>query len=229
MKQILLRSIYVVVAIPLMYLLAAAVLSRMVRQGEGVDVHYCDVWLVSNGVHVDVVLPTHTDFIDWRAYIAPEHTLRNDPTLPLIAFGWGDQGFYLNTPEWKDLRPGVAFRAAFGLSTSAMHTTYIHRPVPSERAHRFQVSREQYVNVVDYVLSGFAMGADGQPDLIDHSVRYNDRDAFYEGAGRYSMFTTCNSWTNSGLKAAGLPSCVWTPFEGGLMRLGRKHGFSEAP
>jgi hypothetical protein len=41
-----------------------------------------------------------------------------------LAFGWGDKGFYLNTPEWADLKVSTALNAAFGLSSSAIHSTF---------------------------------------------------------------------------------------------------------
>ncbi len=33
------------------------------------------------------------------------------------------------------------------------------------------------------------------------------------------MFSTCNEWVNKGLKATGLKSCLWTPFDTGLFLL----------
>ena len=45
---------------------------------------------------------------------------------------------------------------------------------------------------------------------------YGKNDAFYEATGRYSLFHTCNTWTNNALKIAGQKACVWTPFDTGI-------------
>ena len=40
--------------------------------------------------------------------------------------------------------------------------------------------------------------------------------ALYEAKGKYSLFYTCNTWANDGLKSAGLKACYWTVFKGGI-------------
>ena len=45
---------------------------------------------------------------------------------------------------------------------------------------------------------------------------YGNSDAFYDATGSYSLFHTCNSWTNNALKAAGMKASVWTPFDKGI-------------
>ena len=56
-----------------------------------------------------------------------ENTKSKDSTAEYLAFGWGDKGFYLDTPEWSDLKASTAFKAAFALGNSAMHTTFINQ------------------------------------------------------------------------------------------------------
>jgi hypothetical protein len=44
----------------------------------------------------------------------------------------------------------------------------------------------------------------------------SDNDAYYEAHMRYSLFHTCNTWINNGLKASQKKACLWTPTSGGI-------------
>lgn len=214
------------VVVLLLYLTVALIFSLIIIDQELNDEPEIEIWLHSNGVHVDVVVPAQNDTFDWYAVVAPSHTRSGSTDFSWLAFGWGDRGFYLNTPEWKDLRFSTAFKATLGLGKSAMHTTYHAQMTVSERTHRFMISRANYLTLCTFLKSGFETTEDGAFQPIGLHARYGQHDAFYAGNGRYSLFKTCNSWTNNALKSAGLPHCLWTPFEGGLMRLGRKHGLT---
>src|SRR5689334_21418732 len=68
------------------------------------------IYLLSNGVHSDLVVPVKTPLIDWSKIVKYKNTTGNDTTEDWVAFGWGDKGFYLQTPTWADLKFSVAFR-----------------------------------------------------------------------------------------------------------------------
>ena len=69
-----------------------------------------EIFVTSNGVHTDIVVPVSTSLIDWRDKI-PLHHFRNiDSSYRYLAFGWGDRRFYMETPEWDDLKPGCFSR-----------------------------------------------------------------------------------------------------------------------
>ncbi|HBO38902.1 MAG TPA: hypothetical protein DD638_09600, partial [Pasteurellaceae bacterium] len=57
------------------------------------------IYLLSNGVHTDLVMPSKTEQKDWTSVFAAENTLGGLPEQ-WIAVGWGDKGFYLETPTW---------------------------------------------------------------------------------------------------------------------------------
>src|SRR5688572_12434230 len=90
------------------------------------------IFIKSNGVHTDIVVPTKTSIINWRNFVLPENTRKKDSTCQYLAFGWGDKGFYLETPTWGDLKASTALNAAFGLSTTAIHTTYYSEVIPDK-------------------------------------------------------------------------------------------------
>ena len=156
---------------------------------------------------------------DWTKSIPYQDTKNKDTTSQYLAVGWGDKGFYLETPTWADLKVSTAVRAAFGLSTTALHTTYYKTMLESQDCRKIVISKKHYLQLVKYINSSFDMEQDGSPTLVQSDVRYGLSDAFYEAKGSYSLFTTCNTWANSALKSCGQKACVWTPFDTGIFAL----------
>jgi hypothetical protein len=64
--------------------------------------------------------------------------------------------------------------------------------------------------LVNYIEKSFQFSEGGLTICIPNKG-YWDFDAFYESKGKYSLFSTCNSWINGGLKESDLPACLWTP------------------
>ena len=69
------------------------------------------IYLLTNGVHLDIVVPKVSNYKDWREDLEINPFI--DTQVNLVAFGWGDRDFYLNTPEWSDLTFSTAFNALF--------------------------------------------------------------------------------------------------------------------
>ncbi|MBS1638048.1 MAG: TIGR02117 family protein [Bacteroidetes bacterium] len=175
-----------------------------------------DIFIESNGVHTDFVLPVQQHIVNWNRLFPYSDFEEVDSTCHYVSVGWGDKGFFLNTPEWKDLKASTAFNAAFGLSSTAMHITY-HKEAPVEGPSciRLKISRGQYYRLILYIYRSFQW-QHGKLMHIDHPG-YNRQDCFYEANGAYHMFKTCNVWTGNGLKNMGIRVGVWTPFQGGIM------------
>ena len=79
-----------------------------------IDEPKVDIFILSNGVHTDIVVPVKNDTFDWSKQIKFEHTKAKDSTAKYVAMGWGDRGFYLETPTWADLKASNALKAATG-------------------------------------------------------------------------------------------------------------------
>ncbi|GJM35271.1 MAG: hypothetical protein DHS20C18_42720 [Saprospiraceae bacterium] len=174
------------------------------------------IYILTNGVHTDIVMPTRNEHMDWSKKIKYTNTKSADSTHQYLAMGWGDKGFYLETPTWAELKPSVAFNAAFGLSTTAMHTTFYTSLTESETCKKIMISTKQYSKLIDYITNSFQQDANGHFIHIPTDATYGNADAFYEATGSYSMLHTCNSWANGGLKNSGLKSCLWTAFDTGI-------------
>jgi uncharacterized protein (TIGR02117 family) len=224
----------------LLYFACVGVLGAMRIKGENHTRSNADIiiYLRSNGIHTDVVLPALTPHKDWRArfpardFAAPKKPPKTpiplvleahlppdaNPRATHVAFGWGDQGFYFDTPEWRDLTAKVALNAVFGLGLSAMHVEYLPTPEVGERVKRITLSITQYQRLVDFLEAGFARNPDGSAQAYV-GYGYTLHDTFYVSGGAhrsFSMFKTCNEWVRQGLQHAGLTVPVWSPFPGAL-------------
>lgn len=187
----------------LLYLLSAWILSGISVEEKPNGIDEISMYILSNGVHTDLVMPTKSELIDWSQKIKFEHSRTADSTYKYVAMGWGDKGFYLETPTWGDLKTSTAFKAATGLSTTAMHVTYHKDMMISETCKLIKISKEEYAQLIYYIHSSFEQDKEGNYFKIDTDANYGDTDAFYEANGSYSMLTTCNTWANNGLKASG--------------------------
>lgn len=208
-----------IVGVAALYLGTAVVLSSIpVAKKDPHAPADVTVFLHTNGVHTDLVLPIKTAQIDWSRQLPFANIPSQDSTMRYIAFGWGDKGFYLDTPTWADLKFSTAFVAAFWLGSSAMHTTYYHKMAPGPETIPLHLSHTEYARLIAYIQRSFALDSAGRVQHIKgHS--YGQDDAFYEAHRVYSFAYTCNTWTNNGLKASGQRACLWTPSDKGIFRI----------
>lgn len=174
------------------------------------------VYLYSNGVHTDLVLPVRNREIDWSREIKFTNTPGKDSAMQYIAFGWGDKGFYMDTPTWAQLKVSTAVEAGLGLGGTAIHATYYKQMRVGADCKKLMLSRNQYQRLVKYIQGSFRLDANGHYMNIKTKDNYGRDDAFYQARGRYTIFYTCNTWTNEALKVCGQRACLWTVFERGL-------------
>lgn len=175
------------------------------------------IFIRSNGVHTDIVVPVKNEVMDWSQVVKYEYTESKDTTLSYASFGWGDKGFYLETPEWSDLKFSVAFKAMFHLGSSAMHVTFYKDIHTGEKCREIRISKAQYAQLVQYLKKSFRYDAQGNTiNIVTHNDGYGRDDAFYEATNVYDLFHTCNTWANSALKACGQKACLWTPLDKGI-------------
>ncbi|PTQ92968.1 uncharacterized protein (TIGR02117 family) [Mucilaginibacter yixingensis] len=203
-------------AFVLSYLFIAMVLSEIPVNRNHLKGHDIAIYILTNGDHTDVVLPVKTSLIDWSRQVKFAHTISQDTAFKYVALGWGDKGFYLNTPTWAQLKFSVAFKAATGLSTAAIHATFYKEMHESKRCVKIWIDKAQYQKMIAYINSSFILDKSGQPLNIKTNAQYGRNDAFYDAKRVYSIFYTCNTWANGALKAAGIRACLWTPFDRGI-------------
>ena len=197
------------------YVIAAFVLGALpvnasfVETTDGVP-----IYVRTNGVHAELILPTRAAGVDWSAEYPSSHMRSLSEPLEWVAFGWGDRGFFANTPTWSDLRPATALTALSGMGPGAMHVEYIESP-RSYKAREIRISREQYARLVAHIRASFKRDAAGQPKRAG-LPGYFGYDAFYDAQSGYRFWFTCNDWVRSALREAGVRAPIWSPFDTAL-------------
>lgn len=199
-------------ALPLLYLLAALMLGSVVREPpRAAAARDITVFLLDNGVHTDLALPLSNAVFDWTTVIDPADARQLYFPLDYVAFGWGDRAFYLETPQWRDMKVATAFKAVAGLGDTVIHATFLPQPRATPNSVAIDVSADEYRALAASIVASLQTDSTGRAQVIVGRA-YGDNDAFYAAHGSYSLFNTCNSWTNHRLKAAGLKHVFWTPF-----------------
>ncbi|MXN90446.1 TIGR02117 family protein [Flavobacterium sp. Sd200] len=199
----------------LIYILSVLALSRITvnsKPQQGGDVA---IYINSNGVHTDIVVPLKNNVKDWTKDVLYAHTTSKDSIAKYVAFGWGDKGFYLDTPEWSDLKASTAFKAAFYLGTSAMHTRFYKEMKEDDECVKIMITQQNYKDLVAFITESFQYD-EGKKMLWIQNHSYGRYDAFYEAMGCYSLFYTCNTWANNALKAAHQKAALWTVYDKGI-------------
>lgn len=175
-------------------------------------------YILTNGVHTDLVVPIKSAEIDWSQEIPFENTKSKRTDYNYLSVGWGDKGFYLDTPTWADLKVSTAVKAAFWLSESAMHCTFYEKMTEGEDCKKIMLTKSQYLALINFIKNKFDRDQNGKTMLIKTYAVYDTNDAFYDAKGSYSFLNTCNTWANDGLKAAGQKAAFWTPTDFGIFQ-----------
>lgn len=215
--KILIWSIVGIISFVVIYILAVLGLSRIpVNSDIAKPENGIEIYLLSNGVHTDIVVPVKSKVVDWSEKVQFQDTKAKDTTAKYLAFGWGDKGFYLNTPTWGDLKFFTAFNAASGMSTSAMHCTFYKRMKEGELCKKIIISDKQYEQLVTFIQNSFQTKHDKIMKIETDAV-YGKHDVFYEAKGSYNLFYTCNTWANNALKSANQKASLWTVYDKGIL------------
>jgi len=210
-------SIFILIIV--LYLIFAFIFSIIPVNRKADSSTDLDIYIKSNGVHLDIVLPLRNEIKDWTTDIWIAHEIIHRANF--VSFGWGDKLFYLNTPEWSDLTFRTAFIATFLKSPSALHIDYYEDLQIDDKCRMIPISREQYRTIVNFIEDSFLHDSSDNKILIK-GFQTTDYDCFYEAEKSYNLFNTCNTWTNKCLKKSGIKSCLWTPFDRGTLYHYRK-------
>lgn len=219
MKKMINYSLLIFLGIPIFYSLMAYLLGHLsINNDFKQDVKGIEIFVKSNGAHTDFIVPVKNEVYDWQTLASTDHTVAKDTNVHFVALGWGDKGFFLETPTWGDLKFSTAFKALFALSTSAMHVEFRSKaPKLSESCKSIKISPEQYQQLVNYVTNSFTKDSNGQVIPIANA-HYDKHDAFYEAKGSYHLFKTCNEWTRKGLSTAGVRCSCWSVMDESVLR-----------
>ncbi|MFM6945730.1 MAG: TIGR02117 family protein [Flavobacteriales bacterium] len=203
----------------LLYVLSAFLLSRISVEGKTKKNARIEIYLMKSGVHTDFVVPVKNDIKDWRTEFPLANTAFKDSLSTLLSIGWGDQNFYMNTPEWSDLTLKTAVTVPFGIGPSAIHATYYQQLLNDRPIIQLRLTTQQYKKLVRYIENALVRTKSGWQTVYIKATKpgvVTGNDAYYAAYGRYNLFSTCNTWVNNGLKACQQKACYWTAFAGGI-------------
>lgn len=175
-------------------------------------------FIKTNGMHTDIVVPVKSSYIDWSEKFPFGNTLAKRSDYQFVGIGWGDKGFYLDTPTWADLKFSTAVKATFWMGEAAVHTTFYDEIKTGDSVKSFTMTERQYKELIRFVDDSMDKDSNGQYINIKTDAVYGKDDAFYEAKGAYSFLFTCNTWSNKGLKIAGQKAALWTPTDFGIFR-----------
>ena len=176
-----------------------------------------DIYLSSNGMHTDFIVPTQNHLFNWAALIDSTPFEKDLTQFPYLGIGWGDWNFYIELDAWENLTPKLAARALLNpMTKTLMHvTSYEKLPTPERRVEKISITNQQYLSLCTFIKSGFELN-DQQGTQLLPSLGYAANDNFYEGTGSYHYFHTCNYWVNKGLKKIGVRTSLWSPIDRGM-------------
>ncbi len=216
------RLVAVLVIPPALYFGAAEVAMRWPVNGEVDPLEgSIDIYLRTNGPHVDIWVPAHWTAADgsrerWADILPSDYQTRIDGYLSI---GWGDRAFYTQVPTWDDLTIPVALKGALLPTESTMRvTSWGGPPFESGSVHLLAVDEEGYRGLCEYIRASIELGPDGRMQAIEFKGSEKAiEDRCFKARGSYHMLQTCNSWTNGALKAAGKKAAVWAPLPRGVL------------
>ena len=192
-----------------LYLVTAWVCSNIsTNPTSSVETEFYEIYVGTNGVHSDIILPI--ELLD-DSFKSLDYKTRPK----YIAFGWGDKGFYLNTPTWGDLTFSTAVNAVFLKSSTAMHVTEYNDI--DKNWKKVEIDSFQLLSLLNFIQNSFQFNSNNSVIKIT-SYSYGNNDTFYEAKGSYSCIRTCNSWTNEAMKKADIKTAIWTPFDWGILK-----------
>ena len=197
----------------LLYVVLAFLFSRVPSQPiafEGEKKH--TIYVHSNGVHLDIVLKRE----DLNQLLLTQLNLAESSGY--VSLGWGDKGFYLHTPEWKDLKFTTAFNAMFLPSSTAMHVTEYSKK--QKNWFLVKIGEEQLEILNTYISESFSVERNAILKIENPGNYKNDN--FYEANGSYHLVKTCNIWVSNALKRIGVKTSFWSPFDWGVLHFLKK-------
>jgi uncharacterized protein (TIGR02117 family) len=166
------------------------------------------IYVRSNGVHTDIVVPHIHLHHDWRSEFTQDESAL---WRRYIAFSWGDRGFFQETPRWRDLRASVAFVALSGLGSAAMRVEFTDTPILTDGDATLRLSEAQYRRLVESIRASFQRDGNGHM-LPAPTPSHAAGSRYFEATGSYSLLRTCNDWTRARLTEAGVRMPAWAPF-----------------
>ncbi len=200
-----------ILTLPFIYIVISMTLSYIpINSKNNNTVKDHTVYLSTNGIHLEIIIHKK----DLTPIILAGQVYNDQAQY--FSFGWGDKSFYVDTPTWDDFTILKGLEALFLISPSLLHVTRYTKTQKHWVA--LQIDSKQLKELNNYISATFRLDLNQEKMLLP-GLGYHKNDDFYEAMGSYTCFYTCNSWVNSALKQSGIKSCLWTPYDFGLLSM----------
>ena len=173
------------------------------------------VLVLAGPIHTDIAIPIDEATRERFGFLRAAGVPIDDPAARWLLFGWGGRAFYLETPTWRDLRPGPVARA-LTVDRAVLHVDVLGEvAVPQEGVRAYAVDATARERLETAILASFDVRG-GRPAVIPDKG-YGVTDRFFEATGWFNLFGGCNTWTAAMLREAGLTTGWWTPLSATLL------------
>ncbi|MET0868299.1 MAG: DUF2459 domain-containing protein [Pseudorhodoplanes sp.] len=170
-----------------------------------------DIYLVSNGYHAGIVLPTAqlAEIAAQNGAAALAQVVESFGAYPFVEIGWGEEQFYAAVPTAARMTIGLAARALFRPgNASVLHVAGLpdhpRKVFPSADIVRLTLSEQGLLRMLKAIDATFARsGEPPSPQLLGRGLYRTS--LFYRAHGSFHIFNVCNHWAADMLSAAGLP------------------------
>ena len=174
------------------------------------------IYVVSHGWHTGIVIARADLPDDW-------HGLQDFARSDYLEFGWGDAGFY----PAEEGTVWLALKALFWPTPSVLHVAGITGSVtgffPKSQLVRIRLLESGFVRLLRFIRDTYWLGAEGRAIPVAAGL-YGD-GKFYRARGKFYFPKTCNYWTVSALREAGLPVIpLFAVTGGGVLSQVERHG-----
>jgi uncharacterized protein (TIGR02117 family) len=167
------------------------------------------ILILSNPIHTDIAIPLDDAIRARFGFVEAAGAPISHPDAAWLILGWGGRSFYLETPDWSDLKPMPVMKA-LTVDRAVMHVGVARSSLsaaPDVRA--IALDAEGYARLLHHVEQSFTR-KNGQPIAIP-GAGYGQSDAFFEAEGWFNAFIGCNTWTAAALREGGVTTDWWTP------------------
>ena len=169
------------------------------------------IYLLYNALHTDIAVPVTPEVLARFRFISDAGFNLDEPGVYWIIFGWGSRAFFINTPNWGEMKPGPTLKALMG-DASVMHmyrAGWIDDTL--EGVSPIDVSNDGFTSMLEAFEDGFRRKSSMGPAEMIPDAGFSRHDAFFEGVEEFHALNGCNTWTARMLRAAGLKTGIWTP------------------
>jgi len=174
------------------------------------------IYIVSHGWHTGIVILRADLPDDWPG-------LQDFASSDYLEFGWGDAEYY----PAEEGTVWLALKALFWPTPSVLHVAGITGSVtaffPKSRVVRIRLLESGFVRMQQFIRDTYRLGEKGRAITLAAGL-YGD-GKFYRARGKFYFPKTCNYWTISALREAGLSVIpLFAVTAGGVLAQVEPHG-----